>query len=727
MGASNTTPLDNISPEEIANYVSKLGIAYEGYCEMITSNAVCGATLACCMESPEVIKSLFDHIGVSSLHQIVLTSHIKILTKRLSLTPDPKNDRKTIYNEIDVGDRITMSPRMIMSKIFEIHGISVDPSNIDSSIRILKESIGCTLGVGTTKYDCFISYRVESDADIAEKIYLYLKSEGVHAFLDKYSLTHGEKWKDGFLTGLRNSRCFVPLISSAALKRTRDPYQDHTFDNLLLEFETALKILESSDKNNKYICPLLVGEISSVSILTKFCDFNSSLYPDTIHAVERAAATTTTTPAQISEEQTQPAGTISKFLPDSYCVISSVKVQQLLPSNSNSLQVSLTVCLFRYLDGGYLSFDTQEQLQDPIHSRLFISAPISNPDLSSQQADVIQASSIDFNSCDNNFQMTGYITFEITEDSVSSLLFTDMVEFEFGDTGSRTLLHIPDSQYPSSSCCDESSPKCEMGHVMIISKFSAFGYGEGYLCNSCKRAMKSQERWICLLCIYDLCFTCCKPSVKTGADMGSDVIAFAGRCTKGHDLLKINRYPRYYMSPGMIVCDDCRGHDIIQRFGDAYHCRQCSYDLCIPCLQNKVNNLTRVPLPRCGMGHVMIVSSYRAEGYSYGYRCNTCSKHSFGDRWVCITCRDDYCYSCQSFQVVPIVCDAGHYLDKIFKLPSSAYGDNTGTVTAASCITCCTLASDVLVRDGDTYHCKQCRVFLCVPCSQTLLNKNVLT
>lgn len=50
------------------------------------------------------------------------------------------------------------------------------------------------------------------------------------------------KWKDGFLHGLRNSRSFIALISSAALARVRDTSQDHTFDNVLLEYETALKV-----------------------------------------------------------------------------------------------------------------------------------------------------------------------------------------------------------------------------------------------------------------------------------------------------------------------------------------------------------------------------------------------------------------------------------------------------------------------------------------------------
>ncbi len=44
------------------------------------------------------------------------------------------------------------------------------------------------------------------------------------------------------IAGLRNSNKFVALISSAALEKVRDENQDHTHDNVLLEYEMALKV-----------------------------------------------------------------------------------------------------------------------------------------------------------------------------------------------------------------------------------------------------------------------------------------------------------------------------------------------------------------------------------------------------------------------------------------------------------------------------------------------------
>lgn len=43
-------------------------------------------------------------------------------------------------------------------------------------------------------------------------------------------------------TGLKRSRYFVALISRSGLAKVRDELQDHTYDNVLLEYETALKV-----------------------------------------------------------------------------------------------------------------------------------------------------------------------------------------------------------------------------------------------------------------------------------------------------------------------------------------------------------------------------------------------------------------------------------------------------------------------------------------------------
>ena len=67
-------------------------------------------------------------------------------------------------------------------------------------------------------------------------------------------------------TGLRRSNCFIAVISKSALAKVRDASQDHTNDNVLLEYETAIQIMNSTN-NPKFICPIHVGENNYVPAL----------------------------------------------------------------------------------------------------------------------------------------------------------------------------------------------------------------------------------------------------------------------------------------------------------------------------------------------------------------------------------------------------------------------------------------------------------------------------
>ena len=83
-------------------------------------------------------------------------------------------------------------------------------------------------------------------------------------------LKNGMDWK--------RSRKFVALISVAGLGQIKNPAADHTKDNVLLEYETALKVMEAI-KDQAYILPVFVGELNG-NTLTKFGDFGP--YPDSI-------------------------------------------------------------------------------------------------------------------------------------------------------------------------------------------------------------------------------------------------------------------------------------------------------------------------------------------------------------------------------------------------------------------------------------------------------------
>jgi hypothetical protein len=142
--------------------------------------------------------------------------------------------------------QITTSPRTIMKQLFAIQGLELDPDNLKMAVAEISKVVGSGFGDGIDKYDCFLNYRVNADKDIAEKLFYMLKAAGIYAFFDKECLKKGEEWKEGFLAGLKNSRSFVALISRNCLSSVRDSKRDHSYDNVLLEYETALKIKAST-------------------------------------------------------------------------------------------------------------------------------------------------------------------------------------------------------------------------------------------------------------------------------------------------------------------------------------------------------------------------------------------------------------------------------------------------------------------------------------------------
>jgi hypothetical protein len=84
-----------------------------------------------------------------------------------------------------------------------------------------------------------------------------------------------------FATGIVIFNIFVVFLSGVAVGWVRYPEIYNKYDNVLLEYETALKIKElTQDKD--YIVPLHVGSNSKDGVLTKFTDFASTLYPDSI-------------------------------------------------------------------------------------------------------------------------------------------------------------------------------------------------------------------------------------------------------------------------------------------------------------------------------------------------------------------------------------------------------------------------------------------------------------
>ena len=72
--------------------------------------------------------------------------------------------------------------------------------------------------VGMTKWEVFVSYRVASDAKLAQLLYDLLTNEGLRVSLDKECLLDGVPWEEGFIKGLINSRIFLSVLLAELFK-----------------------------------------------------------------------------------------------------------------------------------------------------------------------------------------------------------------------------------------------------------------------------------------------------------------------------------------------------------------------------------------------------------------------------------------------------------------------------------------------------------------------------
>jgi hypothetical protein len=218
--AASTITLESLSAEDIGKMVVSIGAAYQPYETLIVQNGISGEVLST-LDST-AIKGLLTDAGITNaVHQTVLCSNFKKLKPaETAVATQPaaasaKNDPSCcqfhqLPDDFKVGELVTKTPRSIMCKFFEIQGICVDPTDLDPAVEKIAKAVGSGFGDGNSKYDCFINYRVATDADLAEKLFLYLRNKNIFAFLDKKCLKNGEKWKDGFLTGM----CIFLFFSS---------------------------------------------------------------------------------------------------------------------------------------------------------------------------------------------------------------------------------------------------------------------------------------------------------------------------------------------------------------------------------------------------------------------------------------------------------------------------------------------------------------------------------
>lgn len=140
--------------------------------------------------------------------------------------------------------------------------------------------------ITTKQYHCFISYRVATDADIAEKFcdklqqleLLRERNFRIKVFFDKQSLQIGSNYESGFKGAVESSCLFLPIISKGLLDSIAK-LEEGKVDPVLMEYELALKLYT---QNNIDIIPLFIGEsavIDGDKVYKRFNEFDTQ-FPD---------------------------------------------------------------------------------------------------------------------------------------------------------------------------------------------------------------------------------------------------------------------------------------------------------------------------------------------------------------------------------------------------------------------------------------------------------------
>ena len=117
-------------------------------------------------------------------------------------------------------------------------------------------------------WDAFLSYRVDTDLDIAQRIYDNLTASGRKVWWDKERLIPGDNWETCFCSGLVDSAAFICIISRGGIKNPGNRLMnfenlesDSRCDNVLLEWRLALELKERGMIEG--IFPVMVGDVDS--------------------------------------------------------------------------------------------------------------------------------------------------------------------------------------------------------------------------------------------------------------------------------------------------------------------------------------------------------------------------------------------------------------------------------------------------------------------------------
>lgn len=164
--------------------------------------------------------------------------------------------------------------------------LSKDPLRRPSAHDVLQHPFMTNDPKANIRYDVFLSYRVASEAAMADTLHGTLSAMGLKVYLDKYCLKPGVPWEEGFCMGLVSSDCFVPLLSREAINSSSKDWQNFSkltelskCDNVFLEYRLAVEL--QGFGLVKRIFPIMIGDADGETMLglTRGNYFRSGCHP----------------------------------------------------------------------------------------------------------------------------------------------------------------------------------------------------------------------------------------------------------------------------------------------------------------------------------------------------------------------------------------------------------------------------------------------------------------
>jgi len=710
MGASGSVACsEHVSAEEVGSFVENLGTAYKPYKAMIVENAVDGKLLKS-MKAAE-LKDLLSEIGIEKkLHVRVLLSHLKdICSTSTSEAPQPVETTSSVpfkEHDIDVNEMCTLTPRKIMTTLFQIQGIPLDPVDIETTVQKIKGVVGTGYGDGVSKYDCFINYRVASDSDVALKLFLYLKLAGVHAFLDKKCLKNGQKWKEGFLNGLKRSNYFVAVISKSGLSKVRDPAQDHSGDNVLLEYETAINIMNNTGNSN-FICPIHCGENNYVpaleeTVLCKFKDFSPNLYPDSISPIKsdplatpsaaaskakaskaKASATRPPKPAR-DDSDSDPEDDVSGEEEDEDEDDEEEKPECDYEVDVEEIDIQCQSCMENNITGPKAPFpnDIIEECDDswscdwPTHE--------GGNELSMRNDKIYGCCNI----MDCNWAICEACFKRLKSAASTNVRAGALIREQPQGTSCKLMsneAYRVDFPQVTIAPVDAENPDGEWSFSII---FNAVGDG----------SENDGED-------LDL-----GDPIQIRLRMGEDEPKFPDAST-------IFTKDGYQVTGRLVYRADHYSKDFFQSSAVSMHLGddedEGEYTVALLAIPGSTVQVDFV-VPECCGEHKMIVSAFAEDGYEYGYVCTNCRDTKDGERWFCQECQDDYCFNCVAAPILSPTCNSDHNCERFThgNIPKK-YSD-MGPGFGAQCDEC---SASGLTFSAEYFHCDECSYDLCLSCA----------